>query len=175
MLGDIGEFKLHLGESDEDATLFTLSAQPTLISKVIKAQKGDCEVESIRDRISNGKEEKGLNVHSDLSVQFLDRLFVLESCREEVLREFHHSCLVVHPGGTKIHRDLSRQFWWRGMKWDIALFVSKCLTCQQVKAEHQKPAGLLQPYRYLSGNESTLPWIFSLGFLELNGAMMPFE
>ena len=29
------------------------------------------------------------------------------------------------------------------MKRDIAEFVSRCLTCQQVKAEHQKPTGLL--------------------------------
>ena len=39
-------------------------------------------------------------------------------------------------------RDL---YWWDGMKKDIADFVSKCLTCQQVKAEHQKPSGKLQP------------------------------
>ena len=31
------------------------------------------------------------------------------------------------------------------MKKDIADYVSRCLTCQQVKAEHQMPAGLLQP------------------------------
>ena len=31
------------------------------------------------------------------------------------------------------------------MKKDVAEFVSKCFTCQQVKLEHQKPAGLLQP------------------------------
>ena len=31
------------------------------------------------------------------------------------------------------------------MKRDISQFVSKCLTCQQVKVEHQKPTGLLQP------------------------------
>ena len=30
------------------------------------------------------------------------------------------------------------------MKGDIAEFVSKCLTCQQIKAEHKHPAGLLQ-------------------------------
>ena len=30
------------------------------------------------------------------------------------------------------------------MKRDIADFVSKCLTCQQVKLEHQRPSGLLQ-------------------------------
>ena len=31
------------------------------------------------------------------------------------------------------------------MKGDVVDFVAKCLTCQQVKAEHQRPAGLLQP------------------------------
>nr|GFB08633.1 putative reverse transcriptase domain-containing protein [Tanacetum cinerariifolium] len=29
------------------------------------------------------------------------------------------------------------------MKADIATYVSKCLTCAKVKAEHQKPSGLL--------------------------------
>ena len=41
-----------------------------------------------------------------------------------------------------MYRDLRRQFWWPGMKKDLALFVSRCLTCQQVKAEHQRPACL---------------------------------
>ena len=31
------------------------------------------------------------------------------------------------------------------MKKDIAEYVSKCLTCQQVKVEHQVPSGLLNP------------------------------
>ncbi|XP_028060472.1 uncharacterized protein LOC114264062 [Camellia sinensis] len=52
---------------------------------VIEEQQGDREVESIRNRISNGKEEKGLNIHSDLSVHYLDRLFVPESCREKLV------------------------------------------------------------------------------------------
>ena len=36
-------------------------------------------------------------------------------------------------------------YWWPGMKKDVVEFVAKCLTCQQIKAEHQRPAGLLQP------------------------------
>ncbi|KAK5843113.1 hypothetical protein PVK06_005549 [Gossypium arboreum] len=44
-----------------------------------------------------------------------------------------------------MYNDLKRQFWWPGMKRDISDFVSKCLICQQVKAEHQVPSGLLQP------------------------------
>ncbi|KAK6120946.1 hypothetical protein DH2020_045315 [Rehmannia glutinosa] len=44
-----------------------------------------------------------------------------------------------------MYRDLKEVFWWRSMKRDIGTFVEKCLTCQQVKAEHQRPSGLLKP------------------------------
>ncbi|KAJ4978526.1 hypothetical protein NE237_009306 [Protea cynaroides] len=44
-----------------------------------------------------------------------------------------------------MYHDLRRLYWWRGMKADIARFVFQCLNCQQVKAERQRPAGLLQP------------------------------
>ncbi|GKA75984.1 putative reverse transcriptase domain-containing protein [Tanacetum coccineum] len=40
-------------------------------------------------------------------------------------------------------RDLKQLYWWPNMKADIATYVSKCLTCSKVKAEHQKPSGLL--------------------------------
>ena len=145
MLGVIGEFDLLLSESVEAAALFSVVVQPTLVTRVLEALRGDLEVESLREKISNGKAEKGLTVYPNLSVRYRDRLFVPEACREEVLREFHHSRLAAHLGGTKMYRDLGRQFWWRGMKRDVAAFVSKCLTCQQVRAEYQRPAGLLQP------------------------------
>ena len=144
MLGALGEFDLLLGESVEAAALFSIVAQPTLVTRVLEAQRGDLEGESLREKISGGKVEKGLTVYPNQSVRYQDRLFVPESCREEVLREFHHSCLAVHPGGTKMYRDLGRQFWWQGMKKDMAVFMSKCLTCQQVKAELLRPTGLLQ-------------------------------
>ncbi|PPZ23015.1 hypothetical protein C5P36_27045, partial [Escherichia coli] len=51
----------------------------------------------------------------------------------------------MHPGGTKMYRGLKEHYWWMGMKRDVAEFISKCLTCQQVKAEHQIPTGLLHP------------------------------
>ncbi|GJS53054.1 putative reverse transcriptase domain-containing protein [Tanacetum coccineum] len=50
----------------------------------------------------------------------------------------------IHPGSDKMYQDLKLLYWWPNMKADIATYVSKCLTCAKVKAEHQKPSGLLQ-------------------------------
>ncbi|GJU94324.1 retrovirus-related pol polyprotein from transposon TNT 1-94 [Tanacetum coccineum] len=50
----------------------------------------------------------------------------------------------VHPGDDKMYYDLRDRYWWPGMKKDIAVYVSKCLACLKVKAEHQRPSGLLQ-------------------------------
>ncbi|GKB36058.1 putative reverse transcriptase domain-containing protein [Tanacetum coccineum] len=49
-----------------------------------------------------------------------------------------------NPGTDKMYYDLRDIYWWPGMKKDITLFVSKCLTCSKIKAEHQRPSGLLQ-------------------------------
>ena len=65
--------------------------------------------------------------------------------RVEILREFHFSRFAVHPGDTKMYRDLRRQYYWSGMKRHVEDFVRRCLTCQQVKAEHQRPTRLLHP------------------------------
>ena len=51
----------------------------------------------------------------------------------------------MHPGGNKMYQDMKQYYWWRGMKKGISEYVSKCLTCQQVNAEHQVPSGLLNP------------------------------
>nr|GFD43823.1 putative reverse transcriptase domain-containing protein [Tanacetum cinerariifolium] len=50
----------------------------------------------------------------------------------------------VHPGADKMYYDLRDRYWWSGMKKDITVYVSKCLTCLKVKAEYQRPFGLLQ-------------------------------
>ncbi|GJU51282.1 retrotransposon protein, putative, ty3-gypsy subclass [Tanacetum coccineum] len=65
--------------------------------------------------------------------------------REALMTEAHSSPFSIHPGSTKMYHDLKQHFWWSGMKRDVATFVSKCLICQQVKIEHQRASGLLQP------------------------------
>nr|GFA26721.1 reverse transcriptase domain-containing protein [Tanacetum cinerariifolium] len=63
--------------------------------------------------------------------------------RDLILYESHKSKYSVHPGSDKMYQDLKQLYWWPNMKADIATYVSKCLTCLRVKAEHQKPSGLL--------------------------------
>ncbi|GJR30588.1 putative reverse transcriptase domain-containing protein [Tanacetum coccineum] len=58
--------------------------------------------------------------------------------------EAHKSRYSVHPGEDKMYYDLRDMYWWPRMKKDMALYVSKCLTCSKVKAGHQRPSGLLQ-------------------------------
>ncbi|GJR07667.1 putative reverse transcriptase domain-containing protein [Tanacetum coccineum] len=63
--------------------------------------------------------------------------------RSLVMHESHKSKYSIHPGSEKMYQDLKQLYWWPKMKADIAAYVSKCLTCSKVKAEHQKPSGLL--------------------------------
>ncbi|KAK8936941.1 hypothetical protein KSP39_PZI012585 [Platanthera zijinensis] len=64
--------------------------------------------------------------------------------REELMYEAHHTKYSIHPGSTKMYRDLKKLFWWPGLKKDVALYVAKCQTCALVKAECQKPRGFLK-------------------------------
>nr|GEU67074.1 reverse transcriptase domain-containing protein [Tanacetum cinerariifolium] len=63
--------------------------------------------------------------------------------RNLIMHESHKSKYLIYPGSNKMYQDLKRLYWWPNMKANIATYVSKCLTCFKVKAEHQKPSGLL--------------------------------
>nr|GEV84225.1 putative reverse transcriptase domain-containing protein [Tanacetum cinerariifolium] len=60
-----------------------------------------------------------------------------------IMHESHKSKYSVHPGSDKMYQYMKKLYWWANMKADIATYVSKCLTCSKVKAEHQRPSGLL--------------------------------
>nr|GEY59077.1 reverse transcriptase domain-containing protein [Tanacetum cinerariifolium] len=64
--------------------------------------------------------------------------------RDLIMLESYKSKYSIHPGLDKMYHDLKKLYWWPNMKADIATYVSKCLTCAKVKAEHQKLSGLLQ-------------------------------
>ncbi|GKC91338.1 putative reverse transcriptase domain-containing protein [Tanacetum coccineum] len=125
----------------------------------IRYHPGKANVSSIKDRILAAQKEvvdesaglqKGLDEmieqRSDGTLYYLDRIWVplKGDVRTLIMDEAHKSKYSVHPGADKMYYDLRDRYWWPGMKKDIAEYVSKCLTCLKVKAEHQRPSGLLQ-------------------------------
>ncbi|GJZ13454.1 putative reverse transcriptase domain-containing protein [Tanacetum coccineum] len=63
--------------------------------------------------------------------------------RSVIMHESYKSKYYIHPGSKKMYQDMKKLYWWPNIKVDIATYVSKCLTCAKVKAEYQRPSGLL--------------------------------
>ncbi|GJV33008.1 putative reverse transcriptase domain-containing protein [Tanacetum coccineum] len=64
--------------------------------------------------------------------------------RTVIMHESHKSKYSIHPDSDKYNtKDMKNYIGGPNMKADIATYVSKCLTCAKVKAEHQRPSGLL--------------------------------
>jgi hypothetical protein len=72
---------------------------------------------------------------------------VLEQChfKNTIIDEAHTSAYSIHPGATKMYVDIRDKYQWRVMKGVVDRFMAQCDVWQRVKAEHQKPSGLLQP------------------------------
>ncbi|GJT24541.1 putative reverse transcriptase domain-containing protein [Tanacetum coccineum] len=66
-----------------------------------------------------------------------------DGLRTLIMHESHKSKYSMHPGLDKMYQDLKKLYWWPNMKAEISTYVSKCLTYARVKAECQKPSGLL--------------------------------
>ncbi|GJR33864.1 putative reverse transcriptase domain-containing protein [Tanacetum coccineum] len=63
--------------------------------------------------------------------------------RTVIMHESHNSKYSIHPGSDKMYQYMKKLYWWPNIKANIATYVSKCLTCAKVKAEHQRPSRLL--------------------------------
>jgi hypothetical protein len=129
-------------------TAMVVEIEPTLEAEIRKAQLEDEKLKEIRQLI---KENKTSDFTKDDNGTFWlwKQICVpnLKPIQELILREAHDSAYSIHPGSTKMYKDLKTRYWWYGMKQDILECVSLCDTCQQVKAEHQRPARLLQPLK----------------------------
>ena len=126
--------------------LASLTVEPTLVSRIKEAQQEDGELWAILQKAKDDS-QSNFRVDDKGIIWFSNRLCVPDNpeLKEAVMSEAHNSLFSIHPGSTKMYRDLKQYFWWNGMKRDIAEYVAKCLTCQKVKIEHQRASGLLQP------------------------------
>ncbi|GJT06646.1 putative nucleotidyltransferase, ribonuclease H [Tanacetum coccineum] len=116
-----------------------------LPEQIRNAQVEACKEENIGAEGFRGEGEP-FEVRSDGTKCLKGRVWLplFGGLRGLIMLESHKSKYSIHPGSDKMYHDLRKLYWWPNMKADIATYVSKCLTCAKVKAEHQKPSGLLQ-------------------------------
>ncbi|GJY26431.1 putative reverse transcriptase domain-containing protein, partial [Tanacetum coccineum] len=122
--------------------VMNMTLQSSIKDRILAAQK---EVVDESAGLQKGLDEM-IEQRSDGTVYYLDRIWLplKGDVRTLVMDEAYKSKYTIHSGADKMYYDLRDRYWWPGMKKDIAEYVSKCLTCLKVKAEHQRPSGLLQ-------------------------------
>ena len=134
----------YLSLSDDRTVVVELIAKPNMLNRVLEKQKNDEKISAIVKQIEDGKETE-FEVKKDGFLYYNDRVCVPDNndLRKVILEEAHSGSFAIHPGSTKMYQDLKVSFWWSRMKRDVSEFVTQCLVCQRVKAEHQVPSGLL--------------------------------
>uniref|UniRef100_A0A2N9IM06 CCHC-type domain-containing protein n=1 Tax=Fagus sylvatica TaxID=28930 RepID=A0A2N9IM06_FAGSY len=149
IINDLERLGVEVVIGGSQSYLASLSVQPTLIEKIKSSQGCDPQLMKIMEEVRGGNRLE-FNISNDGALR-------------EILEEAHHSPYTVHQGSTKMYRDLQEVYWWNNMKREIAHFVEQCLTCQQVKVEHQRPSGLLQPLPILEWKWENISMDFVCG------------
>ncbi|GKC04012.1 putative reverse transcriptase domain-containing protein [Tanacetum coccineum] len=108
------------------------------------------EAEDVGGMIKKDLSKENLESRADGTLCLNNRSWL--SCygdlRALIMHESHKSKYSIHLGSDKMYQDMKKLYWWPNMKVDIATYVSKCLTCLKVKAEHQKPSDHLSKSAY---------------------------
>ncbi|KAJ9556102.1 hypothetical protein OSB04_010716 [Centaurea solstitialis] len=119
--------------------------QTSLKSQILEAQREALKADNLKKETLH-QMEKEFEEKADGVRYFKNRIWIpkVDQLRTTIMDEAHQSKYSIHPGSDKMYKGLKEHYWWPGMKKDIATYVSKCLTCARIKAEHQKPSGLLQ-------------------------------
>ncbi|GJS99556.1 putative reverse transcriptase domain-containing protein [Tanacetum coccineum] len=120
-----------------------------LPKQILKAQIEDLKPENLKKEDVGGmirrdipKEKLEPRADGTLCLNGRSWLPCYGDLRSVIMNESYKSKYCIHPGSEKMYQDMKKLYWWPNMKADIAIYVSKCLTCAKVKAEHQRPSGL---------------------------------
>ncbi|GJV56272.1 putative reverse transcriptase domain-containing protein [Tanacetum coccineum] len=136
------------------ALVMTISLD--LPKQILNAQIEARKLENIKNEdvggmlVENAKNQKAIRTeklepHADGTLCLNGRSWLpcYGDLRTVIMHESHKSKYSIHSGSDKMYQDMKKLYWWPNMKANIDTYVSKCLTCAKVKAEYQRPSGLL--------------------------------
>ena len=124
--------------------LASVEARSSFLDNIKGKQFADEKLSRNRDMVLRGEakeevidDEGVLRIKGRVCVPRVDDLI------HTILTMAHSSRYSIHPGATKMYRDLRQYYWWSRMKREIVDFVAQCPNCQQVKYDYQRPGGTL--------------------------------
>ena len=144
---------VRLMDSTEGGVVVMNGAESSLVSEVKEKQDQDPILLELKANVHKQK-VMAFEQGGDGVLRYQGRLCVprVDELQERIMEEAHSSRYSIHPGSTKMYRDLREVYWWSNMKKGIVEFVAKCPNCQQVKVEHQRPDGLAQNLSFRNGS-----------------------
>ncbi|GJZ25302.1 putative reverse transcriptase domain-containing protein [Tanacetum coccineum] len=117
---------------------------PMKANVILNAQAKAIKEENVKEENLHGM-NKEFETHADGTLYIEKQSWVphFGGLKDLIMNESQKSKYSINPGSDKMYHDLKKLYWWPNMKAEIATYVCKCLTCAKVKAEYQKPSGLL--------------------------------
>ena len=112
LLEEMRKLELEITTERIELKIASLTLQPTLLEKIKTAQGESNEGKELVEAIKNGK-RKELRLDEHGYIRFGNRLWVppVKELRKEILNEAHASVYTVHPGSTKMYKDIKWNFW----------------------------------------------------------------
>jgi hypothetical protein len=133
-------------ENNGGAKLWAISfPSPTWLSELKQSYADDPATKQLLGTLVQGQ-VKHYSLQNGL-ILFKNRIYLGPQCnlKQKVLSLIHDSPLGGHSGYLKTLQRAKRDWYWQGMKQAIKTYIKNCDTCQRIKTETTKPAGLLQP------------------------------
>nr|GEV78034.1 putative reverse transcriptase domain-containing protein [Tanacetum cinerariifolium] len=119
-----------------------MTIHPKLPSQILEAQNEALKGENVKAKNLRGMEKSfEIRPNGTRCIKNRSWLPLFGNMRDLIMHESHKSKYSIHSS-DKMYQDLKKLYWWP-MKAIITEYVGKCLTCSRVKAECQKPFGLL--------------------------------
>ena len=158
IIKDMIRMEIRVRKHNFEALLANFRIQPTWIERIKVTQLNDPVLQKIQANLEVDA-TSSFKIHDYGSLRFNDRLYVPDNpeLKKEILDEAHYSGYTMHPGGTKMYRDLRDMYWWNNMKREIATFVAQYLVYQQVRLNIEGQQVNYNHSQYQNGSGSTLP------------------
>lgn len=130
---------------DPRRILASAEARSSLFEQIWDCQFEDSKICFVHDQVLSGESERN-TLDSEAVIRFDGRVCVsrIDELIHLILCEDQNSWYSIHPEIAKMYRNLRQHYWWSDIMRDVVDFIARCLFCQLVKVEHQRPGGLTQ-------------------------------